>query len=112
MGLDGEMEKLQFKVRLLLDICDMNKYPFTKIVIDSELTNDEYQGVIQLLEEINTYFINQKEEGFLNFESLLIHFVGLLNTKLNPEETMHALVKEGYYPSLMEVLITAHNKRE
>ncbi len=88
----------------------MEDYPFTKLVIENQLTKQEYNEVLQLLEQLDHMYRQQAEEGLLDFQSLLIHFVGMLNEKLHPLETMRALKKEGYYPSLLKKLVSIHNK--
>lgn len=110
MGCSGKEENLSFKIKLLLNVIDMEVYPFTKKVLDLGLSEQEYQEVIDLVKQLNETFHNQLEEGLIEFESLLVQFVGMLNDKLEPEETLHALKKEGYYPSLMDTLVNIHNR--
>ncbi|MCT2535563.1 YhaI family protein [Aquibacillus koreensis] len=110
MGKSAKYEDLQFKVDLLLHICDMKKYPFSKMVIVKELTEKEYKEVMVLIEDLDRSFKEQKEEGLLNFESLLIQFVGLLPEKLHVEKTLQALKEEGYAPSLMKILMEHHQQ--
>ncbi|MDC3417275.1 DUF1878 family protein [Aquibacillus salsiterrae] len=111
MGTNGKMENLLFQIKLLTQTSDLKRFPFTKLVIQHQLTEEEYEEIFHLLDKLNDEFIQQKEEGFLNFEPLLLHFVGMLTTKLNPFETIDALKKEGHYPSLMDVFLDAHKQR-
>ncbi|WP_077623135.1 DUF1878 family protein [Sediminibacillus massiliensis] len=90
-----------FHIHLLLKLKEIEEYPFTKLVIEKELTKEEYQEIIKLVNAINEEYLMQKEEGLLDVTPLLLHFVGMLNHKLEPEQTIYALKKEGYYPSLM-----------
>ncbi|MFD2042773.1 DUF1878 family protein [Ornithinibacillus salinisoli] len=101
-----------FHLQLLTKTIDLKKYPLTRLVIEKNITNEEYKELFQLLHTINEEFEAQKEEGFLNFSPLLIHFAGMLNEKLNPDETIHALKQEGYFVELMEVFINLIVERE
>lgn len=97
-------ERLPFYMHLLLKIKEIENYPFTKLVIENGLSEEEYQEIVHLLALLNEKYEIQKEEGFLDYTSLLIQFAGMLNYKLDPEETIIALKKEGCYPELMEEL--------
>jgi len=97
-------------MHLLSDVISIDKYPFTKLIIDREISEMEYDELFILLEELNETFIKQQSEGLLDFTVLLVHFAGMLNMKLHPDETMVALLKEGHYPELMEKFITIVNQ--
>ncbi|WP_405103308.1 DUF1878 family protein [Oceanobacillus sp. FSL H7-0719] len=99
---EDNQSKASFQIQLLSKIIDMNKYPLIKIIIENNIDQDEYEDLFTLLERQNTLYVQQKEEGFLNFSSLLIEFAGMLNEKLNPDETIYALRKENYFPDLMD----------
>ncbi|WP_042149170.1 DUF1878 family protein [Paucisalibacillus sp. EB02] len=90
-----------FQLQLLSKIIDINKFPFTKLVMEHRLTEDEYNKLFSLLEDMNREYRQQKEEGLLNYSSHLVKFAGMLNEKLDPTETVYALHKEGYYPELL-----------
>lgn len=94
-----------FHIQLLSNILDLTKYPMTQLMIENNLTKEEYDEFLQLLHRLHTEYELQKGEGFLNFTSLLIHFAGMLNEKLDPNITIYALKKEGYYPSLLTEFI-------
>ncbi|PAV29346.1 hypothetical protein CIL05_12960 [Virgibacillus profundi] len=81
---------------------DMEQYPLIKLIIENNITKEEYNELLNMLEMLNESYESQKEEGFMDFTSLLIHFAGMLNEKLNPNQMICALKKEGYYPSLMD----------
>ncbi|MEW9675039.1 DUF1878 family protein [Lentibacillus sp. L22] len=105
------MDKLQnddtiyFHLQLLAKLIDMKQYPFSKLIIDHRVTFQEYKDLLDLLANLNEQYGIQKEEGLLNFTALLVHFAGMLTVKLDPTETIFALKKEGYYPSLMDEFI-------
>lgn len=98
-------ETMNLYLQLLSKTIDINQYPFTKMVIENNMTKGEYDKLLRLLERLHQQYMTQKEEGFLDFSSLLIQFAGMLNEKLDPNRTVYALKKEGYYPSLMEEFI-------
>ncbi|WP_246202557.1 DUF1878 family protein [Virgibacillus doumboii] len=98
-------ETAAFHLRLLSKIIDFNQYPLIKLLIESNVTESEFEELMDLLAGLNNQYVAQKEEGFLDFTLLLIHFAGMLNEKLNPDITIYALKKEGYYPSLMDEFI-------
>ncbi|QKY68510.1 DUF1878 family protein [Lentibacillus sp. CBA3610] len=98
-------ETLRFYFQLLSKTIDVNQYPFTKMIIENSITKAEYERILQLLEKLHHQYMNQKDDGFLDFSSLLVQFAGMLNEKLDPNTTVYALKKEGYYPSLMQEFI-------
>lgn len=83
----------------------MNEYPLIKLVIENNVTELEFDELMNLLEELNKQYETQKKEGLLDFTLLLIHFAGMLNEKLNPDQTIFALKNEGHHPSLMNEFI-------
>ncbi|WP_249870175.1 DUF1878 family protein [Oceanobacillus saliphilus] len=91
-----------FHIQLLSKIIDMNQYPLTKLIIENNITQEEYMELMKMIKGLNDTYECQKEEGFLDFSSLLIHFAGMLNEKLDPNETINALKKEDCFPELME----------
>ncbi|WP_047982506.1 DUF1878 family protein [Ornithinibacillus contaminans] len=101
-----------FHVQLLLKTIDSKQYPFTKLIIEQNITNEEYDSMFQMLEAANQEYMEQKEEGLLNYSSLLLRFVGMLNKKLEATETIHALRAEGYFPELMEEFIKLIQKEQ
>ncbi|WP_246187688.1 DUF1878 family protein [Ornithinibacillus caprae] len=94
-----------FHLQLLTKTLDMQKYPFIKLIIERTITNEEYDELFHLLHTLNSKYEVQKEDGLLDFSSLLIHFAGMLNEKLDPNETIFALKAEGYFVELMNTFI-------
>ncbi|WP_156288797.1 DUF1878 family protein [Oceanobacillus salinisoli] len=90
-----------FHIHLLSKIIDIDAFPFIKLIIEKNITETEYEGLMQFLNQLNETYLQQKEEGLIDFTTLLVQFAGMLNEKLDPNETISALKKEGYYPSLM-----------
>jgi hypothetical protein len=94
-----------FQLQLLTKIIDCNKFPFTKLVMEHKLTEEEYNQLFQMLETMSQEYSQQIEEGLLDYSYTLIKFVGILNEKLDATETIYALRKEGYYPELLDEFI-------
>ena len=97
--------KTSFHIQLLAQTIDIQKFPLTKLIIDHHVTEEEYESLFHLLQQLEKQYEVQKEEGFVEFTSLLVHFAGMLTQKLPPNQTIYALKKEGYYPSLMNEFI-------
>jgi|SRR5690625_2288723 len=94
-----------FHIQLLAETIDIQKFPMTKLIIDLHVTEEEYEALFHMLQHLEKQYKIQKEEGFVEFTSLLVHFAGMLTQKLPPNQTIYALKKEGYYPSLMNEFI-------
>ncbi|MCD5324960.1 DUF1878 family protein [Pontibacillus chungwhensis] len=98
---DVNTKKIAFHVQLLANSEQMKDYPFTKMLIERGVTEEEWQEVMALLATLDARFHEEAEEGLLDFTPLLIHFAGMLNMKLHPDEAILAIKKEGYYSELM-----------
>ncbi|GGN60647.1 DUF1878 family protein [Oceanobacillus indicireducens] len=94
-----------FQIQLLSRIIDMDEYPFLKLVIEQNISEEEYDELFAHLKIQQAMYEEQKNEGLLDFSSLLIEFAGLLNEKLDPTTTIYALRKENYFPELMDEYI-------
>lgn len=99
---EDKQNKASFQIHLLSKIIDMDKYPLIKLIIENNIDQEEYEQLFALLERQNGLYEQQKEEGFLNFSSLLVEFAGMLNEKLEPNETIYALRKENYFLELTD----------
>lgn len=102
MSKNDDKNTMSFHVQLLSKLIDVDQYPFVKLVIEHNISKEEYTELFQLLQTLEDKFVQQKEEGFLDFTSLLINFAGMLNEKLDPNVTIHALRREGYFPHLIK----------
>jgi len=98
------MRRLEFHQRLLLQMIDGNRVPFLRLIIEKNLDEEEMEHFYQLCDELNKKWQEQKEEGFLFFESLLEEFQKRLNPKLDVAETIEACRRQKVYPALMEEL--------
>lgn len=105
-------ETINFYLQLLSKTIDMKQFPFTRVIIENNITKDEYEKLLNMLEKLHYHYINQKEEGFLDFSSLLDRFAGMLDERLDTSKTVYALKKEGYFPSLMDEFIHIMEKRK
>ncbi|GEN52989.1 DUF1878 family protein [Halobacillus faecis] len=103
-------ETFAFHLNLLLEVEEMKKYPFTKLVIEKSLTRKEYMESLQLLEILNERYEEDVANGLINHADLMIHFAGMLCYKLPIEETLEALEQQGLYPELTSLLNRLHYK--
>lgn len=102
MTKNHDKDIMSFHVQLLSRLIDVDLYPFIKLVIENDISKEEYTELFQLLQTLENKYVQQREEGFLDFTSLLINFAGMLNEKLEPNETIYALEREGYFPHLIK----------
>lgn len=97
---EEKLLRLEFYQEILLSV--MNKsYPFYALIINHELSKSDVEDLYLLCTKLNNEFIKQKEEGFVTFLPLLTHFVGMLNYKLEPHETIDSLYEQNIYRDLM-----------
>jgi hypothetical protein len=94
-----------FQLKLLLEVEEIKKYPFKKLVIEKELTEKEYKETLNLLETLTQTYERDTESGLIDHSALLLHYAGMLCHKLPIEETLYALEEEGLYPALTSKLI-------
>lgn len=111
MKMEKEHITPHFHLQLVMKIEEFSRYPFTKLVIDHNLTEFEYTDTLELLNVLNEKMMEEKAEGLIHYEPLLLHFAGMLCYKLPVEDTIDALSEEGIYPGLMEVLKENKNKQ-
>jgi 1-deoxy-D-xylulose 5-phosphate reductoisomerase len=101
---EERLERLEFYNQLTIESVDLTSYPFFRLVMEKKLTEQEVNDIIQLCDELEKIFFMQKESGFVHYTHVLIHFAGMLTPKLNPRETILALLHQEKYISLMETL--------
>lgn len=104
MKKNHDMETLSLYVHLLMEMDQVDKYPFIKMIIQKGVTEKEYQELMVLLSNIHEEYHSQKEMGMLDFTGLLIQYAGELNSKLHPDELMDALIQEKRYLEVMSEL--------
>lgn len=108
-SIEERIECLEFYQELLLDITN-TQYPLYDLIIKNQLTRAEYQGLLDLCEEISLIYSEQKAQGFIGYGPLLTHFAGMLNCKLDIGDTIDALNKQNIFPQLMTVLKKEYDK--
>ncbi|MTH53372.1 DUF1878 family protein [Bacillus mangrovi] len=101
---ERRLERLEFQVRLMQSALDRNKYPFTYMILQKQLTEAEYLHVLELCSRLDQLLKQQKAQGFVRFEGLLALFIEELNEKLDVKETIQALHGQGMFPELMSDL--------
>jgi hypothetical protein len=103
-SIENRIEQLEYYQQLLIQMVDVQKYPFYKMVMREKLSKSEVNEVFALCEALSKKYEEQTKIGFVTFSSLLTHFVGMLNVKLNPEETIDVLYEQNLYTPLMKKL--------
>lgn len=101
---EDRLKKIEYHQKLLLRMIKNQKYPAYELIVQNDLSEEEVNALFKLCEELTDMYEQQKEEGFVYFTPLLTHFVGLLDHKLRPEETVNAFLKQDLYRPLMEEL--------
>lgn len=102
--LEKRLKKIEYHQRLILEMMQTHSFPAYKVIIKNDLSEDEVEELFSLCNELTIQYEQQKEEGFVYFTPLLMKFVGLLNKKLDPYETMNAFLNQKMYVPLMEAL--------
>ncbi|MDQ0232311.1 YhaI family protein [Metabacillus malikii] len=100
-SLETRLATLEYYQQLLLEMIDSDKCPFYRLVMERGLTKSEVEGVYRLCDELNEEYEQQKAQGLVIYTDLLTQFAGLLNEKLNVNETVYAMIKQGIYEPLM-----------
>ncbi|MEC3883767.1 DUF1878 family protein [Halobacillus sp. HZG1] len=103
-------ETFAFHLNLLLEVEEMKKYPFTKLVIEKSLTKIEYMETLQLLRTLEERYEEDIANGLIHHNDLMVHFAGMLCYKLPIEETLEALDQQGIHTELTKQLILLHYK--
>lgn len=96
------IQRLEYHHRLLLQFVDENRAPFTRLIVEKNLDEEEVKRFQGLCDYMNNKMEEQKAEGFLYFYPLFQEFTSRLNPKLEAKETVIACLKEKIFPDLME----------
>ncbi|WAA13012.1 DUF1878 family protein [Fervidibacillus halotolerans] len=96
------IQRLEYHQRLLLQLIKGEQAPFTKLIIEKNLDEEEVKAFHNLCEYMNNKMEEQKAEGFLYFHPLFQEFTSKLNSKLDAKETVIACIKEKVYLDLMK----------
>ncbi|QAS51701.1 DUF1878 family protein [Halobacillus litoralis] len=105
MKKENQCEQYSFQLKLLMNVEEMKKYPFTKMVIEKGMTEQEYNETLGLLELLDDTYKEELEYGLIDHSSLLLHYAGMLCSKLPVEGSLQALEGEGLYPELAKKLL-------
>jgi hypothetical protein len=76
------MANLEYYQRLLVQMVDAEKYPFYLSVMKTGLSAEEIEDIHRICAELEQMLAEQKEQGLLDYMSLLTLFAGQLNHKL------------------------------
>ncbi|ELK47657.1 DUF1878 family protein [Halobacillus sp. ACCC02827] len=108
MNKENNGDLCAFHLQLLLDVEEMDRYPFTRLVIDREVTKREYRQTMHLLDTLEARYEQEKEIGLMDHTPLLLHYAGMLCPKLPVGESLEALLEEGLYEELISRLLLLH----
>lgn len=101
---EKRLKKIEYHQQLLLEMIQTQSFPAYRLIVKSDLSEEEVEEIFQLCEELSDKFKQQKEEGFVYFIPLLTQFIDSLNNKLDPEETINAFLGQEIFVPLMEIL--------
>ncbi|WP_164988907.1 DUF1878 family protein [Fictibacillus sp. S7] len=102
--IEERVERLEYYNRLTVQSINLRTYPFYTLVMEKHLTEAEVEDVLSLCNELHRRFTAQTENGYVQYLPLLLHFAGMLNSKLKPGETIEVLRLQGIHPELMDKL--------
>ncbi|MFC5713564.1 DUF1878 family protein [Thalassorhabdus alkalitolerans] len=97
------IERLEFHQKLLMELID-ERHPFYRLIIKRKITEKEMSKLYSLCAVLERKLAEERKQGMVYHGELLDEFIGELNPKLNPEETIMALKKQGLYIDLVTVL--------
>lgn len=104
MSLEEKVEHLSYQMKILLEIVDWTDRPFEYEVIRANLTKQDVEAFYQLLEDIRARQNEQMRYGFMSIEPLLVHFVGMLDSRLDVKTILGACVRQGIELDVTEPL--------
>lgn len=104
MSLEEKVEHLSYQMKILLEIVDWTDRPFEYEVIRANLTKQDVEAFYQLLEDIRARHNEQMRYGFTSIEPLLVHFVGMLDSRLDVKTILGACVRQGIELDVTEPL--------
>ncbi|MEJ6527525.1 DUF1878 family protein [Exiguobacterium sp. USCH10] len=104
MSLEEKVEHLSYQMKILLEIVDWTERPFEYEVIRANLTKQDVEAFYQLLEDIRARQNEQMRYGFTSIEPLLVHFVGMLDSRLDVKTILGACVRQGIELDVTEPL--------
>lgn len=99
--LEKRVEILEYHMQLLLNMSNRNQYPFDFMIVAKGLSKQEVNELMNLCQELDRQYKEQKAQGLLYYTDLLTLFAGQLNEKLDVNETIDAMLKQGMFKELM-----------
>ncbi|WLD94075.1 DUF1878 family protein [Alkalihalobacillus sp. AL-G] len=99
------VKRLEFYQRMLGETVDAERYPWFRLVMEINLSEDEVTEVFNLFNILGKQKEELREAGLLDLTPLLLHFVGMLNAKLDPLITAKSLHHQGHFQELNNDLI-------
>ncbi|WP_349409591.1 DUF1878 family protein [Pseudalkalibacillus sp. SCS-8] len=106
------IDRLSFYQEILLDTINPIRFPWYRIIIEKGMERAEVEEVYALFEQLEERKENIREAGMLDMTPLLFHYVGMLNSDLDPFMTAKALHDQGIHKSLTAELIELMKEKE
>jgi regulator of sigma D len=111
-SMEEKMKRIEYYQQLFLKMVKSGEFPFYELIIEKGISKGEVEEIFSLCDKLTKQYEEQKEEGFVHFDSLLTQFAGMLTAKLNPTETIEALLSQSMYQPLMKKLKELDEKRD
>lgn len=102
--IEQRLDRIEFYQKLLMKMIVENQYDFYKIIIEKQLQEKDVEEFYKLCENLCQEIEEQKADKFVFFSPLFKKFKEQLHPKLNPEEVIHACLKQNLFPDLMKIL--------
>ncbi|WP_147533114.1 DUF1878 family protein [Bacillus marasmi] len=96
--------RLEYHQQLLLNMVGNTKQQFFKLVIKKSLSEEEVEAFFELCENLSIELDEQKAEGFVHFNPLLVKFKEGLHPNLRVDEVIQACLTQQLYTPLMAEL--------
>ncbi|MCF6136176.1 DUF1878 family protein [Pseudalkalibacillus berkeleyi] len=109
---EEKMERLMYYQQIMVDTIDPKRFPWYRFIVEAELGKDEVKEVYQLMKELEKEKESLREAGMVDQTSLLLHYVGMLNSTLNPFTTASALKQQGMFVDITAELLEMMKENE
>jgi hypothetical protein len=101
MDLKGKLELMEYHIQLLLRSVNIREFPLEAYIIKNKLSETEVENILITCERLTEKLNEQKKEGLMWFETLLIEFQHELPSSCNINELISVLISKGMFIDLM-----------
>lgn len=96
--------RLEYHQQLLLNMIGNTNQKFYKLVVQKSLREEDVKAFFELCDNLSNELDEQKAEGFVHFNPLLIKFKDCLHPNLRADEVIQACLTQQLYTPLMAEL--------